>query len=100
MNMKIPVLKKNDSWEEHQEKVVEENFELFEAIENLIVDVKKEHILHVAEEAFDVIEVALGILDKLEQEHKGIIEKANLIHIKKLAGRGWSFKKVLEIREM
>lgn len=100
MDIKLPVLFKNDSWEEHQEKVVEENFELFEAIENLNdIDVKEEHLLHIAEEAFDNIEVSLGILDKLEQEHKGIIEKANLLHIKKLVERGWKFKTVLEIRE-
>lgn len=103
MNIKLPVLEKNDSWGKHLEKVEEESLELYEAIERVIYigeeEIDESVLLHIAEEAFDNIEVCIGILDKLEQEHKGIIEKANLLHIKKLAERGWQFKSVLELKE-
>lgn len=98
MELKLPVLQKDDNWEKHLEKVEEESLELYEAIEALSYyeNITVNQLLHIAEEALDNIEVCIGILDKLGKE---ITEKANVNHIKKLAERGWKFKAVLEIRE-
>lgn len=101
MNIKIPVLLKDDSWFKHRDKLEEEYEELYKAIERVayIGDTDEEDLLHIAEEALDNIEVCIGILDKLEQIDKKIIEKANLLHVKKLASRGWQFKTILECKE-
>lgn len=101
MNLKLPILQKNDSWGEHQKKSVEENLELFEAIEVIQLKeyITENDLLHTAEEVLDNIEVCIGILDKLEQIDKRIVKKANANHIKKLLERGWKFKKLLEVKE-
>lgn len=102
MELKLPVLQKDDNWEQHMDKVEEESLELYDAIEALSYyeNITEKQLLHIAEETFDNIEVAIGILDKLEQIDKRIVKKANANHIKKLIDRDWKFKTVLEIREI
>lgn len=103
MKLNLPVLQKDDSWEEHSNKLFEECKELDKEIWDKSNDItertEEEKSLSIAEETLDVIEVCIGILDKLEQDNKGIVEKANLNHVRKLVERGWQFKAVLEIRE-
>ncbi|MGF7059266.1 hypothetical protein [Brassicibacter mesophilus] len=101
MELKLPVLQKDDKWEEHMDKVEEESLELYDAIEALSYyeNITEKQLLHIAEEALDNIEVCIGILDKLEKIDKRIVKKANANHIKKLLERGWKFKKLLTIKE-
>ncbi|MCC5425562.1 MazG nucleotide pyrophosphohydrolase domain-containing protein [Clostridium botulinum] len=80
------VLDKKDTWEKQADKLVEETKEVLEAIQ----EKDKEHI---AEEVLDVIQVAIGMLDTLEegQSLKQMICK----HLKKLRKRGWRSKKLI-----
>ncbi len=100
MELKLPVLEKDDNWEQHRDKEEEESVELYNALQEVIFEeCSEDKLLHIAEESFDVIEVAIGILDKLEQIDKRIVKKANANHIKKLLERGWKFKKLVTIIE-
>lgn len=87
--LKMMVLDKNDSWGTHIGKIYEESAELIEAI------AEGDHV-HMVEEALDNIQVALGVLDKLQQE--GIdIQQAVYRHNKKLIHRGWGIKASVNI---
>lgn len=82
--IKIPVLQKNDSWETHRDKLVEETCEL-------VLAMREKDTMHLLEELFDVAEVLVGIADKLEQEGYNL-KQGSLRHEKKLIDRGWKFK--------
>jgi NTP pyrophosphatase (non-canonical NTP hydrolase) len=99
--IKLYVLNKNEilnldnnkwTFAEIAGKVDEECIELVEALTSFDQE-------HIAEEALDVIQVAMGLLDKLscgDMDLKKEIE----IHNAKLKGRGWEFKKTLEVRQV
>ncbi len=84
----------NNEWtfEGIADKVREESFELREAL----TCYNQERI---AEEALDVMQVVIGLLDKLNNGNMDL-KKEIAIHNAKLKGRGWKFKKILEVREI
>lgn len=90
--MKIPVLEKNDTWFKIIKKLAEEIIEL-------VIAIIKRDKKNIAEEALDVIQVAIGVLDKLEEEGMNI-ESVTFRHLGKLINRGWKFKKVLEVKRL
>ncbi|EPY6430844.1 MazG nucleotide pyrophosphohydrolase domain-containing protein [Clostridium sporogenes] len=49
---------------------------------------------HIAEEVLDVIQVAIGMLDTLEEE-KYSLKQIICKHLKKLRKRGWRSKKLI-----
>lgn len=85
--MQLMVLDKKDTWEKQADKLVEETKEVLEAIQ----EGDKEHI---AEEVLDVIQVAIGMLDTLEEEGYSL-KKSICKHLKKLRKRGWKTKKLI-----
>lgn len=95
--MKIPILKKDDDWSMHWDKLKEECEELLTEISDRKAGSKNDG--KILEETFDVIQMAVGILDKLEGEGCNI-EKASYSHIGKLVDRCWRFKEILEISKM
>ena len=80
------------------DKVDEESFELREAINREDRERTLESREHVAEEALDNIQLSINILDRLKREGLDIDHAVNL-HNLKLIDRGWTFKKMLEVRE-
>nr|WP_053341125.1 MazG nucleotide pyrophosphohydrolase domain-containing protein [Clostridium botulinum] len=85
--MQLMVLNKKDTWEKQADKLLEETKEVLEAIQ----EKDKEHI---AEEVLDVIQVAIGMLDTLEEEGYSL-KKMICKHLKKLRKRGWKTKKLI-----
>ncbi|AJE10839.1 phosphoribosyl-ATP pyrophosphohydrolase family protein [Clostridium botulinum CDC_1436] len=85
--MQLMVLDKKDTWEKQADKLVEETKEVLEAIQ----EGDKEHV---AEEVLDVIQVAIGMLDTLEEERYSL-KKMICKHLKKLRKRGWKTKKLI-----
>ncbi|NFF66801.1 hypothetical protein FDF69_07805 [Clostridium sporogenes] len=73
------VLDKKDTWEKQADKLVEETKEVLEAIQ---------------EEVLDVIQVAIGMLDTLEEEGYSLKQRI-CKHLKKLRKRGWKTKKLI-----
>jgi NTP pyrophosphatase (non-canonical NTP hydrolase) len=97
----IPILVKDDTWSEHEDKFKEEVAEVADEIDNLrrkawTVKEKIEYSENLASEVFDVIQMCVGMLDKLSTDID--IEKANKKHFFKLKGRGWKFKKILLVK--
>lgn len=85
--VKLIVLDKKDTWQKQASKLLEETKEVLDAIQ----EKNKEHI---AEEVLDVIQVAIGMLDTLEEEGYSLninIDK----HLRKLTKRGWKTKKLI-----
>lgn len=98
--MKIPVLKKDESWSEHLKKLNEEVKELADEMEYIDKDLFEEIGYQcIIEEALDVIQVCIGIIDKAETKYHGKLKKASKEHIRKLMERGWTIKKVLQVVE-
>lgn len=91
--MLIAVLEKEEIFIKHFEKLLEEVGELHEEV-GINTYVNKEKAIS---EALDVIQVCIGLIDKLEPNNAGI-EKAVNAHFEKLKGRGWKFKKLIELR--
>lgn len=81
--MRMPILDKNDTYEESFEKLKEETKEVGQAIDN-------KDKLNLAEECLDTIQVCIGLLIKLAAD--GIdINQSILRHCKKLSDRKWRF---------
>lgn len=85
--MQLVVLDKNDTWQKQSGKLLEETKEVLEAIQ----ENDKEHV---AEEVLDVIQVAIGMLDTLEEEGNSL-KQMIFKHLKKLRKRGWKSKKLI-----
>ncbi|NFD54656.1 hypothetical protein EXN53_02995 [Clostridium botulinum] len=81
------VLDKKDTWEKQADKLAEETKEVLEAVQ-------EENKEHIAEEVLDVIQVAIGMLDTLEEE-KYSLKQMICKHLKKLRKRGWKNKKMI-----
>lgn len=97
--MIIPVLKKDETWEKHLDKLLEEVVEVKDEIEYIDKDLfEKVGYKQIAAETLDVIQVCIGILDKIESNYKGTVDEAAHEHLKKLINRGWIIKKILEVR--
>ncbi|WP_243152592.1 hypothetical protein [Clostridium sporogenes] len=77
--VQLMVLDKKDTWEKQADKLVEETKEVLEAIQ---------------EEVLDVIQVAIGMLDTLEEEGYSLKQRI-CKHLKKLRKRGWKTKKLI-----
>ena len=99
MNLKLMVLGKNiktgetnenDTWESVKDKLTEEFLEVTAAI-------RHEDYLNLGEELMDLIQVAIRGLDLLEEEGMNLEEVFNR-HNKKLVNRGWTEKKIINIR--
>lgn len=108
LNIKLPVLEKNDNWNTHELKIREESKELVAAIqiydyvirqEKETFKTKEEAARDLFMETLDVIQVCIGTLDKLIKSHPELLATAALDHIKKLQHRGWKFKKMININE-
>lgn len=97
-DIRIPVLKKDDDWENHVDKLLEEAIELIDEIEYIEKDLFEE-VSHecIVEEALDVVQVCIGILDKVESEYPGTIKKNIQKHYIKLLQRGWKVKEILKV---
>lgn len=85
--MQLMVLKKKDTWEKQASKLTEEVLEVLDAIQ----ENNKEHV---AEEVLDVMQVAIGMLDTLEEEGQNL-KHMLCKHLKKLRRRGWKSKKLI-----
>ena len=85
--MQLVVLDKKDTWKKQSDKLLEETKEVLEAIQ----ENDKEHV---AEEVLDVIQVAIGMLDTLEEEGNSL-KQMICKHLKKLRKRGWKSKKLI-----
>lgn len=85
--MQLMVLDKKDTWEKQADKLAEETKEVLEAVQ-------EENKEHIAEEVLDVIQVAIGMLDTLEEE-KYSLKQMICKHLKKLRKRGWKSKKMI-----
>ncbi len=85
--VQLMVLDKKDTWEKQAGKLLEETKEVLEAIQ-------EENKEHIAEEVLDVIQVAIGMLDTLEEEGYSLKERI-CKHLKKLRKRGWRSKKLI-----
>lgn len=98
MILKLPILDKNNSWDQISDKLLEEFIEvrlelkkLDDGLENRIVS-KEE----TAQELLDLMQVSLGALNKLEQ--KGLsLEDALDTHYDKLIDRGWQIKSLIKL---
>lgn len=105
----LPVLEKNDDWDTHSVKLLEEAREVFSAIQLLdyienpintsrIPKTKEEAAASVVAETLDVMQMCIGVLDKALDSYP-VLKDAELQHIEKLYSRGWKFKKWLRIEE-
>lgn len=83
----------NNKWTSAKtRKVEEECIELLEALTGHNQE-------HIAEKALDVLQVVIGLLDRLSSRNMDL-KKEIEIHNAKLKGRGWEFKKTLEVRQI
>lgn len=98
--MKIPVLVKNETWKKHMEKLNEEVKELQYEVFTFCPKDAKGDCKKIAGETFDIIQVAIGMLDKIEDQYPGMIKSIAEEHLIKLMKRGWSIKKVLDVRSI
>ena len=88
-NEKLGIDKDVVTYNDISKLVEEESNELIEALQGTDIE-------HMAEEAFDNIQVSNDLLDKLNI--MGLdLEHAINVHNMKLIGRGWKFKKMLEV---
>lgn len=108
LDIKLPVLDKNDNWFVHEQKLKEETKELVAAIQiyNYVLrqetetfKTKEEAAKDLFMETLDVIQVCIGILDKLIKSYPKMLIEVSKDHIEKLHRRGWIFKKWIKIEE-
>jgi len=92
-NERLNIDKKTETHIELAEKVKEECKELIEALHGTDME-------HIVEEALDVLQLSVGLMDRA-CSCKGLsLDKQINLHNMKLIGRGWDYKKMLEIQEV
>ena len=97
INIQMPILEKNDTWETHREKLREEAGEVIDVIMN--IESAPESASELLAETLDVMQVCIGIIEQLEKTNRKIILEGQIKHVEKLYKRGWKFKKMIIIRE-
>lgn len=101
IDINLPVLEKDHDWKTHRVKLVEESNELFFAIRDLEQGEipEGEAVENLISETLDVLQMCVGVLDKVLENHPRALNEGMKAHIEKLYGRGWKFKKWIQIEE-
>ncbi|MTI95200.1 MAG: hypothetical protein FH749_06885 [Firmicutes bacterium] len=93
---KMPVLKNNDDLRILLPKLADETRELSVEVMNYQITGRIPDRDNAVKEALDVVQVAIAMLDALADQGADI-ESLMQEHEDKLSGRGWEFKRYIEI---
>lgn len=93
----IPILDKDDTYENMIEKLHEETDEVEQSHLEYLATGSVAELQKVVNESYDVIQTVIGILDKASKVDGIDISQSSQNHLMKLSNRGWKIKKVLTI---
>ncbi len=106
IDINLPVLEKDHPWWIHYTKLEEEARELVIAMQVLERAERGESWMippnaaaELVAETLDVVQMCIGILDKVLEKYPWVLSEGTKAHIEKLYGRGWRFKKWIQIEE-
>ena len=98
-DLRLPILVKDDTFEQHIEKLQEEVSELIEELRVLHLHPDKKQAVKVLSEALDNMQVIIGVIDNTAERFDIKLKDAEFDHVTKLYSRGWNFKKFLRLKE-